>query len=227
MGDDLAWTAGVSYRDDLNRADASTLGANWRVDRNASPRLVGNKAVMKAQAFGEGRAGCWTSYQGGANAGRLVTDSYRVTAQLIAPGGTVADNNFTGIVCAVADTFGAAMMLYFIVSTATGCALYTQSGLPPASGISTLQTGQTQRAVTSTNIALTDQIELRRTIVTGQSVFTGYRNGVAMSGLSWTDTSNLVASGSTNRKWGFFVEGNTPFSEYRSPGIDWIEAADL
>ena len=96
--------------------------------------------------------------------------------------------------------------------------------MPPATGISTGQTGQTQRAVTATNAAVTDLFEFRRQ----GNVFTLYRNGSSF--LTWTDTGNLVSSGPTFRRWGFLVEGNFPIfqQEFRSPAVDAIvDAYDL
>ncbi|WP_157533798.1 hypothetical protein, partial [Nocardia otitidiscaviarum] len=100
----------------------------------------------------------WVSYQGGGGtaAGRFNTDNYAVKAQLIAPVGNLATDNLTCIVLAVADTFGAATMCYLAVSTNGGCGIITQTGLPPASGISSGGSGQTVRVSTSTAIAATD-----------------------------------------------------------------------
>ncbi|WP_280273361.1 hypothetical protein [Nocardia wallacei] len=222
-GDALIWQAGAAYRDDLNRADSASLGGDWRTDRNASPKIATSRAQMKTMGNGDGRAGNWASYQGGSNSGRLQTDNYGVRAQLIAPVGNLATDNCTGLVLSVADTFGAATMCYLVVTTGTGCAIVTQSGLPPTSGVSTGSTGQTQRASTPTNIATTDQIEFRRV----GNLFTAYRNGTSF--LTWPDTGNVVPSGATNRRWGLIVEGNYPLfgAEYRSPAIDWIEGYDL
>lgn len=128
------------------------------------------------------------------NSGRFQSDNYGVRAQLIAPVGNLATDNCTGLVLSVADTFGAATMCYLVVTTATGCAIVTQSGLPPTSGISTGGTGQTQRASTPTNIATTDLIKFRRV----GNLFTAYRNGASF--LSWPDTGNVVPSGATNRR---------------------------
>lgn len=214
-------TTGRQYSDNFNRTDSTTLGADWRVDRNASPRLVTNRAQMKTQAFGEGRAGCWTSYQGGSDSGRLASDNYSVKAQLIAPVGNQANDNLTAVVLAVADTFGAGVMCYAVVTLSNGSAIYTQSGLPPTSGQSSGQTGQTQRAVTATSFANSDLMEFSRS----GNVFTLYRNGSVH--LTWTDTGNLVSTGATNRRWGFVVEGNYPFQAYASQAIDSIEAFDL
>lgn len=222
-------TVGYRWSDTFNRANSSSTGSDWRVDRNASPKIDTNRAQMKTMAAADGRAGCWSSWQGGGGTqgGRLATDSYGVKVQLITPVGSLATDNFTCLVLAVADTFGAGVMCYAVLSTASGCAIYTQSGLPPASGISTGQTGQTQRAVTATGVAVTDLMEIRRTPGSPGTVFTIYRNGASF--LSWADTGNIVSSGATNRRWGYVVEGNYPFisGEFRSPAIDSIEGYDL
>ncbi|MBW0270794.1 hypothetical protein ATM97_07180 [Nocardia sp. MH4] len=214
-------STGRTYSDDMNRANNASMGADYRVDRNASPQINTNKAQMKTQAFGEGRAGCWVSYQGGSDSGRLASDRYAVELQLAAPVGNLATNNMTGGVLAVGDTFGDGVMCYFVVTTANGCAIYTQSGLPPTSGISTGQTGQTQRAVTATNAATTDLFKFER----DGNLFTLYRNGSTF--LTWDDTGALVSSGSSYRRFGFFVEGNYPFQAYASPAVDSIAAYDL
>ncbi len=222
-GDALMWQAGASYRDDLNRADSTSLGTDWRVDRNASPKIATGRAQMKTMSSGDGRGGNWASYQGGSPGGRFATDKYGVRAQLIAPVGNLATDNCTGIVLAVADTFGAATMCYFVVTSGTGCGIFTQAGLPPTSGVSTAQTGQTQQQATTTNIATTDLIAFQRV----GNVFTAYRNGASF--LTWIDSANIVPSGGTNRHWGMIVEGNYPLfgAEYRSPAIDWIEGYDM
>ncbi|QIS01006.1 hypothetical protein F5X71_00470 [Nocardia brasiliensis] len=226
---------GYRYSDNFNRADAATLGADWRVDRNASPKIATNRAQMKTMANGDGRAGCWTSYQGGGGTqgGRFATDKYGVKIQFIAPTGNTATDNFTGAVLAVADTFGAGVMCYFVASTGLGCAIYTQSGAPPTGGVSTGQTGQTQRAATATNAALTDVFDFRRERNTGNTadVFRLYRNGdYTTPFLSWEDSGGVVSSGATNRRWGLVTEGNYPLfqSEFRAPAVDAIlDAYDL
>ncbi|MRH86009.1 hypothetical protein GFY24_00765 [Nocardia sp. SYP-A9097] len=213
---------GRSYSDDFNRADSSTLGSNWRVDMNSQPKIVTNRALMKTMGNGDGRAGNWASYQGGTNTGKLATDNYGVKAQLISPG-SIASDNLTCIVLAVADTFGSGTSCLFGVTTGSGCAIITQAGSPPGSGVGSGGSGQTIQVSTSTNIAVTDLIELRRV----GNVFTAYRNGTSL--LTWTDSSNIVSSGSTNRRFGLVVEGNFPIfnGEYRSPAIDSIQAYDL
>ncbi|MFD6399001.1 hypothetical protein [Nocardia sp. NPDC060249] len=92
------------------------------------------------------------------------------------------------------------------------------TAIPPRTG-----PGQTQRAVTANSGVATDLFEFRR----NGNVFTLLRNGVSF--LTWTDTCNLVSTGSTNRRWGFLVEGNYPIfnAEFRSPAVNSIEAFDL
>ncbi|WP_280441181.1 DUF7257 domain-containing protein [Nocardia brasiliensis] len=221
---------GYRWSDAFNRVNAATLGPDWRLDRNAQPKIDTFRAQMKTMASGDGRSGNWVSWQGGggAAAGRFGTDRYAVKAQLIAPVGNAATDNFTGVILAVADTFGAGTMCYVVVSTGLGCAIYTQAGLPPTSGVSTGQTGQAQQAVTATNIVTTDLIEFRRLPAAVGTVFTLYRNGAEF--LSWPDTGNVVSSGPSFRRWGLFTEGNYPLfqSEFRAPAVDAIvEARDL
>ncbi|WP_433658006.1 hypothetical protein ACQPW1_39625 [Nocardia sp. CA-128927] len=220
---------GYRYSDPFNRANAATLGPDWRLDRNTQFKIDTNRAQMKTMGNGDGRSGCWVSYQGGGTAaGRFGTDNYGVKTQLIAPVGNLATDNFTGIVLAVADTFGAGTMCYAIVSTGLGCAIYTQAGLPPTSGVSTGQTGQQNRAVSENSILATDLIEFRRLPAAAGTVFTLYRNGAMF--LSWPDTDNAVSSGPTNRRWGILTEGNYPLfqSEFRAPAVDAVvEAYDL
>ncbi|WP_280442215.1 hypothetical protein [Nocardia brasiliensis] len=226
----VSTSVGYRYTEHFNRADANSLGPDWRADRNGSPKIATNRAQMKTMNSGDGRSGCWVSYQGGGGtaAGRFSTDRYSVKAQLIAPVGNLATDNFTGIVLAVADTFGAGTMCYAIVSTGLGCAIYTQTGLPPTGGVCTGQTGQANRAVSETNVLATDLIEFRRRPAAVGTIFTLYRNGAEL--LAWPDTENVVSSGPTNRRWGILTEGNYPLfqSEFRAPAIDAIvEARDL
>lgn len=215
-----AISVGYSYADNFNRTDSASLGADWRVDRNGSPRIATNRAMMKTMSGG-GRQGCWASWQ----SGTFATDNYSVEVQFIAPVGNLASDNMTGAILAVGDTFGAGVMCYFVATTANGVAIYTQSGLPPTTGISTGQTGQTQRAVTATSASTSDLFRFERV----GNVFTLYRNGSSF--LTWTDTGNLVSSGPTFRRWGIFFEGNTvvfPAAHYNSPAIDAVtEARDV
>lgn len=210
---------GKSYTDDFNRANASTLGSNWRVDVNSQPQISSNHAQFKVPANGDGRAGNWVSY----SAGLLSSDNYGVKFQLASPSGNLATNNFTGGVLAVGDSFGSGTMCYGLVSTGSGCLIVTQSGTPITSGISSGQTGQTSRATTGTNAAVTDLFEFRR----AGNVFTLLQNGSSL--LTWTDTGNTVSSGATYRRFGMIVEGNYPAfnAAYYSPAVDSITGYDL
>ncbi len=211
--------------DTFNRTDSASLGSDWRVDRNGSPKIATNRAQMQTMSNGDGRAGNWTSYQAGPASGQFATDNYEVELQLIAPVGNAATDNFTGVILAAADTFGGTggtgVMCYCLVSTGSGCKIMTQTGIPVSSGISSGQTGQTQQATTATNIASTDLIRFRRS----GNVFTLYRNGSSL--LTWTDASNIVSSGATNRRWGLIFEGNYPLfnAEFRSPAGDAVTSA--
>ncbi|MBC7311780.1 MAG: hypothetical protein H5U11_04720 [Rhizobium sp.] len=176
--------------------------------------------MMKTMSSG-GRQGFWASWQ----SGTFAVDNYSVEAQFIAPVGNLASDNMTGIVLAVADTFGAGVMCYFVATTANGCAIYTQSGLPPTTGISTGQAGQTQRAVIATNASAGDLFRFQRQ----GNVFTLYRNGISF--LTWTDAgiSYRVVPRSAG---GGCSSGATrslfPSAHYNSPAIDAItEVRDL
>lgn len=209
--------------DDFNRADGAP-GASWRLDRGVSPVIATNRIQYANQGSSVARAGGWISYQG-----QLNTDNYGVKAQLIAPTTSTAADNMTGLVLAVNDTFGAGTMCYFVgcqtsgTTNTSGCKIMTQSGLPPTSGLSTGQTGQTVRASVATPLAPTDLIEFTRV----GTLFTVYRNGSSF--LTWDDSGLVVPTGAANRRFGLFVEGNHPFaqSQYESPAIDSIQAYDI
>lgn len=218
LGSSLVWSAGASYTDNFNRANATTLGSSWRVDVNSQPQIVSNHAQFKTPNSGDGRAGNWVSYVTALN-----TDNYGVDIQLSSTSGSAATNNFTGAVLAIGDTFGSGMMCYGLVSTGSGCLIVTQSGAVNSPGISSGQSGQTSRATTATNVVNTDAISFKRS----GNVFTLYKNGSSI--LSWTDTGNVVSSGSAYRRFGFIVEGNSSnfVSSFYSPGVDQITGYDL
>lgn len=219
LGSSLLWSAGNTFTDDFNRADAATLGANWRVDVNSQPKIASNRAQFKTPSNGNGRAGNWVSY----SAGTLNSDNYSVKLQLIAPSGNLATDNYTGAVLAVGDTFGSGVMCMAVVSTGSGIGIVTQSGTPPTTGVSSGGTGQTVQATNATTVATTDLVEFQRV----GNVFTLYKNGVSV--LSWTDASNIVSKGSAYRRFGMIVEGNYPLfnAAYYSPAVDSIIGADL
>lgn len=213
--------------DSADRANSDTTGGPWRSDVNGQARIRSNRIEFKTMPGSPGRAGTWMSADG------LLTDSYEVRAQLIAPSeqGTATDN-FVCITMAVPDVIGSAgsLITYFVASTGNGTAIYTITGTPPANGISTGDgsAGRVRRTTATGNVTTTSLIALRRVMYSAtQSNFTCYLNGALLA--TWTDSSGLVPTGPTNRRFGFVVEGNHPFanSEFRAPGIDWIEAYDL
>lgn len=213
--------------DEVNRANSDSAGGPWRSDVNGQARVRSNRLEFKTMPGSPGRAGTWMSADG------LLTDNYEVRAQL-APRSEqgLATDNFTCIMLAVPDVIGSAgsLITYFVGSTGNGSAIYTQTGTPNAAGISTGDgsSGRVRRTTPTANITETSLIALRRTMYSAtQSNFTCYLNGSLLA--TWTDSSGLVPTGPSNRRFGFIVEGNHPFanSEYRSPAIDWIEAYDL
>lgn len=213
--------------DEVNRANSDSAGGSWRSDVNGQARVRSNMLEFKTMPGSPGRAGTWMSSEG------LLTDSYEVRAQLKFPSEQgLAENNFTAVCLAVPDVIGAAgtLITYFVVSKTTGSAIYTISGTPPATGISTGSgsSGRTSRTGALANVNETSLIALRRTMYSPtQSNFTCYVNGSLLA--TWTDSSALVPVGPSNRRFGFIVEGNHPAfnQEFRSPAIDWIEAYDL
>ena len=215
-----------TYRtDDANRADSDTLGSFWRADVNAQPRVRSNRIEFKNIGNGDGRAGNWAS------APALDTDSYEITAQLIAPStGNQATDNITALVLAVPEVgSSSALIAVFATSTGSGCGIFSQvSSSIPASGIATGGSGSVSRNTGTGNIPNTAQITFRRVMYSAtQSIFTGYYNGVQVA--QWDDSTGLISTGPQQRRPGFVVEGNHQFlgSDYRSPAIDWISARDL
>jgi len=211
--------------DGADRSDSDTVGGPFRVDANSQPRVRSGRFEFKSMSGNPGRAGNWVSAPG------AETDNYEVEAQLASPStaGTATDN-YTAIQLTVPDTYGSGTMaVYFVVSTGSGCAIMSQSGTPPTStGISTGQTGQTQRTTSPGNLGGPALIRLRRQMYSAtQSLFTAFVNDIQVS--QWDDSGGLVPSGAAHRRFGFIVEGNHPFlgSDYRSLAIDWISCRDL
>lgn len=219
--------AGRSYIDTLNRANGSTLGSNWAVSHNSGCQIISNAAHARTASSNTGRQGGWNAYQGAefSDSGRLYTDNWRIKAQLKAPSTAAATNNFT-VIGVTHDTWNQTGInkIYLIVSTGNGSAIVTQSGSLNAAGISSGQSGQTNVITVATNVANTDLIEFERV----GNVFTAYKNG-ATWGLSWTDASNTVPTGSSFRKPCLAVECNFPIfqQQFSAPGIDQIEFWDL
>lgn len=219
--------AGRSYIDTLNRSNGSTLGSNWAVSHNSGCQIISNAAHARTASSNTGRQGGWNAYQGAefSDSGRLYSDNWRIKAQLKAPATAAANNNYT-VIGVTHDTWNQAGInkIYLIVSTGNGSAIVTQSGSMNAAGISSGRSGQTNVVTVATNVANTDLIEFERV----GNVFTAYKNG-ATWGLSWTDASNTVPTGSSFRKPCLAIECNFPIfqQQFSAPGIDQIEFWDL
>lgn len=225
---------GAYYRDDFTRADNTSLGSNWRGDLTPS-RLVSNRAQAKVAPSNTGRQGGWQTYQGptvsgGNSSGKFMTDNYIVRAQLAPPSTAAATDNSVTIIIGSSDTFGGAgtTQCYFSAATGTGsspsgCAIITCIGAVQAAGMATTAATQTIRVSTTTAVANTDLIELKRI----GNVYTAYKNGSQL--LTWTDSGNVMLKGATQRRWGFQQECNYPFfqQQFSCPSIEWIEAYDL
>lgn len=212
-----------AYTDDFNRADSSGgIGSNWRTDSGtAAAQILNGAAECGPMSGSSGENGRWMTWGGGA----LLSDNYIVQAQLVTPSNAEATDNYTGVYVAAPNTYGAGTLLVaFVGSTGGGCGLITQANAPSSPYLGNgAGTGQAIVANSTTPFTNTSLIALSRV----GNVFTGYIDGVAV--VTWTDTGNTVPTGSSNRKWGFLVEGNYPVFQHQfdSPAIDWISGRDL
>lgn len=223
----------MDFRDPLDGSDnASDIGANWRSDFD-NMKLVTNRAQLSTPASNTGRQGAWETYvaSSGYNGGRLLTDNWAVESQLSAPVGSGASDNFTSIGGCMMDTIGSGMLLvYFVITTANGQAIYTYSASSIASpGNGSGQTGQTQRSVLATNVANTALIRFERKMYSAtQSVFSAYVNNTFTIG--WNDSGGIVPAGDvTKRRWFIQAEGNFPIFQqaFYSPAHASVRAYDL
>lgn len=223
----------MEFRDPLDGADnAGDLGTNWRPDFD-NMKLVTNRAQISTPGSGTGRQGAWETFVGGSyNGGRLLTDNWVVESQLSATVGLAAADNFSSVGGCMMDTIGSGMVLvYFVITTGAGQAIYTYSASAIASpGNGSGQTGQTQRAVSGTNVSTTSLIALERRMYSStQSIFQAYVNGTGT--IQWNDSTGIVPANSrTRRRWFIQAEGNNPFfpaGPYYSPAHASVRAYDL
>lgn len=227
----------MAFREDWNRANGTSLGADWRMDYDLM-QINTNRIEKNIVGFTT-RVGAWASYMGAStglyNGGRLLTDNWAVEGQCIAPaGGGAATDNGTSLSGAIYDNGPGTgiTFVYAIFSLATvspAAAIMTQNGAiaSPGTGAPAI-TGQTQRAVTASGIAATDLMRFERRMYSAtQSVFTLYKNGVSY--LTWDDSGAVVPAGPTSRRWGIQNEGNFPIFQqaFFSPALDWVRAYDL
>jgi hypothetical protein len=202
-------------------SNSSTLGSSWRTDSGSSSSQVESDGVQcVTQSSGNGENGCWNTY----TASSLNTDYYTITAQLKAPSGSLASNNYTGIYCAAPlSTWGStSYVCCFCISTGSGSFILSAEGPPAAPYICHGQTGQTEQSTAATAVSDTTTIALTR----AGNVFTSYVGG--SSTLTWTDTGGLIPTGVGFRQFGLITEGNYPTFQnaYASPAIVSITAQD-
>lgn len=208
--------------DQFNRGTVANLGASWRSDF-AGQRVESNRCQTRALGANTGRTGDWSSFNDTLNGGSLNTDNCGIEAQLVTPTVGVAANNWSALALAVGDTFASGTMAYCCLSTGQGCGIITCQGAIQPNGMTTTGSGQTIRIDTTSTVALTDRIRFER----DDNVFTLYKNNVQL--LQWTDTTRMVSTGPSFRRFGVVNEGNRPIfqSEFKSPSFDWVRGYDL
>lgn len=216
-----SFTGGAVFEDHFQRPNSSTLGAYWRTDSgSANMQVVNDQAQTYTPSSYVGENGCWSTYITPFN-----TDNYMVTAQLGSPSTSLATNNYTGIYLAAPTSWGSgSVAVAFVGNTSTGCGIITQTGAPASPYVATgTGTGQTIRVQTATTFTATSLIALSRV----GNTFTAYIDGTQV--LQWTDSGNIVPTGSANRLWGIVIENNWPTfqSLYESPAISDAKAQDI
>lgn len=223
----------MNFRDDINRADNADMGADWRPEFD-SCKVVTNRAQCSTPASSTGRQGGWETYVPSSdyNGGRLLTDNWAVEAQLIAPVGNQAVDNWTAIGACMLDNGPASgmVLVYFTVSVTSNSAIYSYSNASIAApGQTTLQTGQTLRSGAAGNTPASSLIRIERRMYSAtQSVVTAYRAGSSVG--SWNDSGGVLPSGDrAKRRWFVVGESNYPtfVAPFYSPAIDWARAYDL
>ncbi len=197
--------------DSFVRTDSSSLGSAWRTDSGSSSARIWAHAVEAIpMAQNTAANGNWHTYNNS-----YLADNVIVTAQLHAPSASSATDNITAIYLAAPATYsGSTKLVGFGVTTGSGCAIWTQVNSPSSPYRPTgLQTGQAAVVTSTTNVPNTAQISLSRV----GNVFTAYVNGVSI--LSWTDSSNTVPTGATNRHFcNGFAGTNTTINSTSSVG---------
>lgn len=221
------------YREDFNRADETmhNVSGNWYNVYGLSARVFSNAGTAGVVSASTGRqgAGWMTNQQQGVSPyGPFLTDNFFVRAQLKAPPGNLATDNWTALYLGAMDAFTSGRQVVLLMATgtttATRCKLMIMQGAPNGPGNSAPTTTAGNNVLLTTaasNMAVTDLMEVQRN---GTNI-TVLKNGVSFM----TATNSTFFTGASYRRWGISFEANYPFaqSQYSSPAIDWVEAGDL
>lgn len=222
-----------TFTDDYNRADSTSIGGNYRMEFN-SMQIATNRLQNRTLPSNTARSGSWATVVSSAshNGGRLGTDNWTLLAQLIAPIGGLANDNYTGIGMEMTDAGpgSGTVLVYFLVSTGSGCRIMTYqmtggfSGTGQASGLS----GQTQQLTSATNATTTSVVRLDRRMYTATASIFSLTVGGTVIG-QWNDSTGLVPAGNVrNRRWFVVTESNSPIFQgtYFSVAIDTVQVFD-
>lgn len=198
----------ASYHDDFNRTTG--LGSNWTTDTSSPCVIVSNKLQITAQSMGASATSDINTW-----ASKMLTDNHEVKVQLISSAYSLAtDNSFMLFLAGSDSTYNSGTNVVFggYSGGSTSCVIQTGSG-------STFTT----RASTSSQVPTAALVQFRRV----GNVFTVYVNGSSF--LTWTDSSGIVPTGSSQRHVRLGLTGNYPIfqSQYQCQSIDEFWAYDL
>lgn len=232
-------TGAYSYlSDNFNRANASSLGSNWRTDSGSNVASIisqrANPPVLSGTQISAGAIYYyWSTYTGG----NPYTDNYVVQIQIDVPasaaGGEGGAGYYVGLYLAAPSSYSSSSNLVaFTAATAGGNSGIFSMQNAPSAPYNPMNSGffsnQTIRASGSANVANGDIMSLKRK----GNVFTAYINGVLK--YSWTDSSNVIPTGANNRYWGFIIgsqipdDGNgNPLPQKDGPAVVGINMSDL
>lgn len=197
----------LAFADDFNRANSASLGANWLASSPSS-------FIQANRVFSPWKSGGPTIWTTQLWAQDLLTDDQSVTVQILAPNA----ENLAGEAMGLALRSGTSWNTGTHAELDFGVSANTLKIKSISGGTTTV------RATVTGNVALGDTIEFRAI----GNVYSAYRNGSATPFISWTDTGNVIATGPTRRRFGFYQStvyaGGT---SYYTPAIDWIIGKDI
>lgn len=199
----------ITLTDDLNRADAATLGANY-VALGTSMTVATNRAQAGSPALNT------ATIYGSRHITALNTDRFEVTCDIVAPtAGADPANQFTGLILRC----NAAGSLWIEVDVSnTKLWIYTRAG---SGGTATARgTSGSGGATISTPTSL-------RVFVDGNQ-YAAYINGSGTAAATWSDSTNVVPADSTTRYTGMTGSAGNNFGAItRGYGIDNWVARDI